>query len=550
MTARRAGSPVVIALLLAACAGGPVGPPSPTPTPTPPPGGFGTVTGTVTVEPTAGAPRAAAVPALPLRQAAGRPIYAPDRLMVRFRPGVATAAASAAHRHAGGVVVKSSDRLGVHVVRLAPGVAAASAMAAYRTSGLVETVEQDAYAYASATPNDPEYARQWHYPQINLPAAWDRITGGVVMVAVLDTGIRSDHPDLAGAGLIAAGYDFVDGDGDPTDPGCPDDPAEPSHGTHIAGTIAARTNNGTGVAGVVWGGATGVRLLPVRVLDGCGSGFYSDIALGIVFAAERGAKIINMSFGGTEGSGVIDAAITLARSMGVTLVAAGGNERCAPVNYPARNPNVIAVAATTNTNARAAYSNCGPEIDVAAPGGTATAGVLSTTWSPAGGHTYASFQGTSMAAAHVAGVAALMFARGITGPAAIQATLEGTATDLGPSGRDNEYGAGLINAAAAVSGGAAASRLRAFAGTLDGGTITIQSAVAEVSAGGTFTITGAHVGTRSIFVWQDANGSRTVDAGDYFGQRDGVPIQPFVTTSGVSVTVQRYGGPPLTVDGI
>jgi serine protease len=161
-----------------------------------------------------------------------------------------------------------------------------------------------------------------------------------------------------------------------------DDPTDPSHGTHVAGTIAASTNNGIGVAGVNWAGAAASRIMPIRALDGCGSGFYSDIALGIILALERGAKVINMSFGGEADSEIVGSAINIARAGGVTLVAAAGNDDCSRVRYPARNPNVIGVAATTDTNARAGYSNCGPEISVAAPGGSSTAGVLSKAWSP------------------------------------------------------------------------------------------------------------------------------------------------------------------------
>jgi serine protease len=539
---------IILVLGATACGGGMTGVIAPTPTP-PPPGGIGTVTGSVGV--TASALPAAGVPARPARSNAGRPVLVPDQLLVKFRLSASAAQAESVHAQAGGTVVTTVSRLNVQVVRLRPGSSAAAALAAYRASPLVEFAEQDAYTYATAVPNDPSYGSQWHYPQINLPAAWNITTGSPVIVAVLDTGDRTDHPDR---GNFVQGFDYAASpdDSNPTDPGCGTDPADQSHGTHVAGTIAALTNNGVGVAGVNWAGASGTRIMAVRVIDGCGSGLYSDLASGITYAADHGARVINMSLGGSADSVTVDNAISYARGLGVTLVAAAGNSGCVPpstVLYPARNANVIAVSATTNTNALASYSSCGPEVDVAAPGGSSGAGVLSTTWSPAGGHVYASFQGTSMATPHVSGVAALIIAAGAaTTPAAIQARLESTATDLGAGGKDSEFGSGLINASGAVSGGAAASQLRVFSGVISGTTITRQSDIVVVATTGSFMITNAQTGIKTVFAWQDFNGNGVVDTGDSYGTRAGVTINNGITTSGVSVTVQRYSGPALTVN--
>src|SRR5207249_4665619 len=177
-------------------------------------------------------------------------------------------------------------------LKLSAGTSVRSALATYPSSRLVQYAEQSAYAYALATPNDQFYPLQWHYPKINLPAAWDVTTGAPVIVAVVDTGIRFDHQDLQG--VTVQGYDFIDNDSDPTDPGCATAPNEASHGTHVAGTIAALTNNSTGVAGVTWGGASGVKGMPVRVLEGCGSGTAATIASGIIYAADNGAKVIKL----------------------------------------------------------------------------------------------------------------------------------------------------------------------------------------------------------------------------------------------------------------
>ncbi|MGQ0548316.1 MAG: S8 family serine peptidase [Armatimonadota bacterium] len=581
MNLRRDGLLIAVVLVTSACGGGVPGVamPTPTPTTTPPPGGIGTVSGTATVA-ASGAARAAAQPALPLRTRINRPTQVPDQLLVKFRPA-ASANAAGLHAQVGASVLRTIDRLEVQVVRLRPGTSAQQAIAAYRTSGLVEFVEQDGYVYASAVPNDPSFGAQWHYPQINLPTAWDTTTGGPVIVAVLDTGYRSDHPD---AGVTVTGFDFIartdngDGDGrdgDPTDPGCPDiAPSERSHGTHVAGTVATRTNNGLGVAGVNWGGAAGTRLMILRVLgqilpsgpppnpDDCGVGFFSDIVDALIYAADHGAKVANMSLGCTGAppactSSTLDAAIAYAFGLGVTMVAAAGNTGLCPaggIDYPARHAMVIPVGATTISNARAPYSSCGPELaanGVVAPGGDGSAGVLSTTWSISGGHMYFPFQGTSMATPHVAGLAALMISRGITGPAAIRSALRSTATCLSPPCPNNEFGAGLVNAAAAIGGGAGPTRMCAFSGVVSGTTITRESDMRPVLSNGTFTITNAQSGVKTVFVWQDVDGSMTVTPGDIYGETPGVPIFPGGTTSGVGVTVQTraVGSSPLTIAG-
>lgn len=389
-----------------------------------------------------------------IRNRSNLPRYAPDRLLVKFKPTALGVPAQSVHQQAGGSAIKIIPKLNVHVVR----VEAASlerAKAAYRASPLVEYVENDAYLYAAATPNDPLYPQQWHYPAINLPAAWDVVTGpNCVIVAVIDTGIRF-HPDLT----WVAGFDFFSNDSDPTDPGCSTAPNF-SHGTHVAGIIAALTNNGTGVAGVNW---RGIQIMPIRVLGesgaNCGVGTTSMVADGIIFAADQGAKIINLSLAGSP-STTLEDAVNYAYGKGVTLVAAAGNENAditpppapppAPQgSYPAGYQNVIAVGATECNNLRASYSNFGAALDLMAPGGDGpNCGIASTSWSP--GSEYNSGTGTSFAAPHVSGVAALLIARGIVGPANIQNKLQSTATDLGTPGPDPLHGYGLVNAAAAV----------------------------------------------------------------------------------------------------
>jgi serine protease len=557
-----------VALVAAGCGGGGGGvslpPPPPSPTPILP----GTVQGTVT-------PEAGTVSSLQVRlprsdqprTAAGLPVYVPDQVLVKFRPTAQAQSVEALHQAAGGRVVRVIRQLGVHVVKLNPGISAASALAVYRASGLVEYAEQDAYVYALATPNDEYYSLQWHYPKIGLPTAWDVTIGGPVIVAVVDSGIRFDHPDLTG--VTVPGYDFFGNDPDPTDPGCTAEPARPSHGTHVAGTVAALTNNSRGVAGVAWGGASAVRIMPIRVLGQVGStcetGDWSALAAAVVYAADQGAKIINLSLGGHADLQVLRDAVSYALGRGVTLIAAAGNHlpgEPTSVAYPAAYPGVIAVAATACNDQKASYSNFGPEIWVAAPGGdvntacpadTIYAWIWSTSWRPSDGFTYPYlgplFVGTSMAAPHVSGVAALLISRGFTTPSAIRSRLRDTAVDLGAPGWDPYFGYGLVNAAAAVGASNPNSTMRAFAGVVSGNTITRQSDFAGVAATGSFTITNAQPGTKSVFAWQDFNGNGQVDLGDYFGRRDGVVISPGSTTFGVAVTVRRYTGSGLVVAG-
>ena len=155
-----------------------------------------------------------------------------------------------------------------------------------------------------------------------------------------------------------------------------------------------------------------------------------------------------------------------------------------------------------------------------------------------------------MAAPHVTGVVALMISRGITGPSNIRNVLQSTATDLGAPGRDDVFGYGLVNAAAAVGGGTVATRLRAFSGDIIGSVLAIRSDIVEVLSNGSFLITNAHAGTRTIFAWQDFNGNGILDSGDYFGQTPGVVITDNVTASGVAVTVQRYSGSSVTIQSV
>jgi len=351
------------------------------------------------------------------------------------------------------------------------------AVKALRQDPRIEYAEPNYRVRTLAVPNDQAYPFQWHYPLIDLPSAWDSTTGAAsVIVAVVDTGILSRHPDLLGQWVD--GYDFIrnpgnaaDGDGidpDPEDPGGGQDPGSNSfHGTHVSGTVAAAGDNRTGVAGVAYG----ARIMPLRALGADGGTSY-DVDQAIRFAAgldndsgtlpARPADIINLSLGGAPFSQASQELLRQVRRAGVMVVAAAGNEGSAQPSYPASYEGVIAVAAVDAQRRRTSYSNTGPTIDIAAPGGDNGVdlngdgypdGVLSTDGLGSGEYGYTFVSGTSMAAPHVAGVLALMKSvNPELSPQDVDGLLvRGELTeDLGSPGRDDAYGFGLINAQRAV----------------------------------------------------------------------------------------------------
>ena len=350
----------------------------------------------------------------------------------------------------------------------------------------VEYAVENVLLHAAFTPTDPEYSKQWHYFEavagINLPSAWDLSTGVGVRVAVLDSGYRP-HRDLL-ANLVG-GYDFIsdpfisnDGDGrdaialdegDASEAGSCSPGSLPSfsswHGTHVAGTIAAVTNNATGVAGV----AFGAKVVPVRVLGRCG-GLLSDVAEAAIWAAggsvagvpanANPAKVLNLSLSAPAACNAFaQATINAVRSLGAVVIAAAGNGNTdAKESLPANCDGVVVVAAVARNGNKASYSNFGDIVDVAAPGGELAQGkasaVLSTSNNgsgPPGIDALAYEQGTSMSTAHVSGVAALMLARsrGLT-PDKIEDVLKSTARPVF-STTSCKCGTGIVNAFDAVN---------------------------------------------------------------------------------------------------
>ena len=414
------------------------------------------------------------------------PAQANGRFVVKFKTGAQGAATARANAYGqaartSGVSVKElrATARGAAVVQAAEDVTSgesAKVLASLRRQSNVEYAEPDTFVRPAATPNDPLYPRQWDLFEatggMRVPAAWEMTSGRGTVVAVIDTGI-TPHSDLTG---VVPGYDFIsdpsisnDGDGrdgDATDAGDSCNGSSSSwHGTHVAGTIGAAANNGLGIAGVAYSST----ILPVRALGACG-GYLSDIADAVVWAAGGPVtgvpastyhpKVINMSLGGDAPcSTYFQSALDFAATQGVAVVAAAGNESSpASGSTPANCNNIITVGATGREGSRAYYSNFGPEVDVSAPGGddsTGGANTILSTWNDGttvqGSETYGYMQGTSMAAPHVAGVAALMMtANPDLTPAQVEEILKQTARPLPGTCDTGGCGAGLVDAGAAV----------------------------------------------------------------------------------------------------
>ena len=299
-----------------------------------------------------------------------------------------------------------------------------------------EYIEPNYIYHQLEVPNDPEYSKQWNLHTINVEQAWDETKGDGVTVAVIDTGVTK-VPDLKLTKFVR-GYDFVNDRVSAND--------DNGHGTHVAGTIAQSTNNGYGVAGIAYE----AKVMPLKVLAAGGGGTIADIAEAIKFAADRDVDVINMSLGGAGESHLMKEAIDYAYNKGVVIIAAAGNENRNAASYPARYPHVISVAATDAAGEKAPYSNYGAGVDISAPGGSETAKIIQNTIDPSTGEsTFVGFQGTSMAAPHVAGVAALVKASGVSEPEQVLDVLKRSARRVQEDPL-NHFGAGHLNAAEAV----------------------------------------------------------------------------------------------------
>lgn len=432
------------------------------------------------------------------------PAYVEDEVIVKFKAGIAEEQIEKLNKEHGVAVIRTSRFKKFRTLKIPERRGVYEMVEIYGRSPLVEYAEPNFFAFATLVPNDPHYLYQWHFDDdntnnpgeatsnpyggvngggIGMEPAWDISTGdSSIVVAVLDTGAAYENyedpedalcydrfgrlktcrpaintyyqaPDLANTNFVA-GYDFINGDNHPND--------DEGHGTHVTGTVAQSTNNNLGVAGI----AFNTTIMPVKVLDANGTGTFDDVADGIYFATDNGAKIINLSLSSSSSSTTLEDAVAYAYSQGVTVVAAGGNayEEGNPPQYPAAyDAYVVAVGATRYDETRSYYSNTGSYIDLVAPGGDVTVdqnedtygdGVLQQTFdADPSDFGYWFYQGTSMSTPHVSGVAALILALkpGFT-PDQVRNTLQSAAEDKGGAGKDDEYGWGIVDAYAALSG--------------------------------------------------------------------------------------------------
>ena len=392
----------------------------------------GSIAGSSTV---AGATSTAPVPTAP----AVRP-YAPDTLLVAFDAAVPSLVRKAVHAANGATVRQNLGFQDVDVVTLPSGVDPLTAAGVYGASPFVDFAEPNYVFTATGVPNDPNYSTMYGLDKIDAPEGWDLAYGpgsfpssGGIRVGVVDTGVDKSHADLGTK--VKACAQALTSFGILQNGSCSDDHG---HGTHVAGTIAALTNNGTGVAGV----APNADLAICKALNLAGTGFASDIIKCINWLRTTGgARIISMSIGSTGTTTAYDRELSAAAAAGVLLIAAAGNDGDTTMNYPAGHKDVVSVAATDRDDARADFSNCNADVEVAAPG----VDILSTV--PGG---YGTMSGTSMATPHVSGVAAVvMWQKGLTA-AQTRSLLSSSADDLGPVGKDTCFGAGRVNLARAA----------------------------------------------------------------------------------------------------
>lgn len=303
---------------------------------------------------------------------------------------------------------------------------------------LTNELPEEPISEGTIVPNDTLYSKyQWNLPQIATESGWNVSKGSNdIVVAVIDTGVQIDHPDLQGR--LVEGVNVVDPSSPPED--------DVGHGTHVAGIISAAVNNGEGVAGMTWY----TKIMPIKALDSTGAGSTYSVAEGILWAVDHGANVINMSLGNYAEAEFLHDALKYAFDRGVVLVAASGNDNTDRPGFPAAYPEVLAVAATDPDQTRAEYSNYGDYIDIAAPGTS-----IPSTYP---GSRYAALSGTSMASPHVAALASLV--RAVNPQLSneeVMNVLRRTAKDLGQEGKDDDFGYGEIDVKTALQSVSGAS---------------------------------------------------------------------------------------------
>src|SRR5688572_6017835 len=444
--------------------------------------------------------RALAQPTLP------QGAHVPGELLVGRKAGVSDADLEQEYKGHGGKKIKSIPQINVHHIKV-PDHALEKVEAALKKNSKVEFVEKNSIGTGGLLPNDPGYASQWHLPRISAPQGWNISTGSPdVVIAVLDSGIDPNHPDLSSK--LVPGYNYVSNNNDTHD--------VHGHGTKVAGVAAASSNSGIGVAGVAWQN----KIMPLVVFDSTGYSTYSQWISGIIYAADHGAKVISMSIGGTTYSSSLQNAVNYAWNKGVVLVACAMNHGSNTPYYPAALNNVIAVSATDSADKIASWSNYGDWISVAAPGAS-----IYTTINGGG---YGTGSGTSFSTPQVAGLAALVMSLnpGLTNSQVVT-LIEQNADDLGSPGYDPYFGTGRINVYRTLLAASSTPSLLSLSvdivsptngATVPAGSVNVD-VVANSSAGINkveFFVNGVLKGTKAsapyVFAWNTAglSGQQTI----------------------------------------
>lgn len=447
-------------------------------------------------------------------------------LLIKFQtPQHREKAQEFAARH-GGVHRTTVPQIDVHVMSFPANVDEHALLASIKADPVVAYAEVNAVATASYIPNDPGYPNQWGLDKIKAPRGWDINSGSSeIVIAIVDTGADPNHPDLVSKSL--PGWNF-----DAFSPGynTADTTDNNGHGTHVAGIAAALTNNSVGIAGA----CPNCVFMPIKVLDWSGNGTYDAVASGIIYAADHGARVINLSLGGSAPSQTLQDAVDYAYNQGALVVAAAGNDGTNTVTYPAAYPNVMAVAATDSADQRASFSNYNTYISVAAPG----VDVYSTYWT-SNGSSYAYKNGTSMAAPFVSGLAGLLLSQdGSRTNATLREMIQNTADDVNIAGWDQYTGYGRINVARALSGSTSGVVTDATTGaTLVNTTVqALQDGQVKGStltlANGTYRILYLPAGTYDIKAMLSGYTSQT---------QTGVVVTTGQDTSNINFALQRVG---------
>jgi len=356
--------------------------------------------------------------------------WAAGRILVQPRPGLSEDELDKILQQHHGKRAQKIEQINLHVVEVPPTAEAAVAEALSHNPHIkFAELDMEITPADAVTPNDPKYSSQWHLPKIQAPTAWglEPTLGQGIVIAILDTGVDGTHPDLAGQ--MVPGWNSYDNNSSTID--------VYGHGTKVAGTTAATSYNGIGVASV----AGQASIMPVRISDPTGYAYWSTVAQGLTWAADHGAQVANISYDGVSGSSTVQSAAQYMRNKGGVVVVAAGNS--GGLESIAASSTLISVAATDSNDARASFSSYGTYVDLAAPG----VGI----WTTTNGGGYGSVSGTSFSSPIVAGVVALMKkVNPALTPADIDSILAKTADDRGDPGWDQYYGYGRVNAANAV----------------------------------------------------------------------------------------------------